>query len=50
MSYFINLDSQLEKAKVIIELQEQLPVETLFNNDFIAAPTILYKVLRDYLL
>lgn len=62
-SNFIELEPQLEKAKVISGLKDALLVETLFNEDIIAGPTImvgptmdtlcsmiLHKVLHDYLL
>ena len=50
LSLYINLEPQLSKAEVIAGLKEALPAEILFHNDVINGPTILFKILRDYLL
>lgn len=50
LSLYLNMEPQLPKEDVISGLQEALPVETLFNFDVISGPTILFKVLRDYML
>lgn len=49
LSLYMNMTPQPEKGQIISGLQDALPVETLFHHDIIRGPTVLYKVLRDYL-
>lgn len=47
---YINMDPKLPKLEVIRSLQYCLPFNTLFHTDIISEPTVLFKILRDYML
>lgn len=50
LSAHINIDAQTEKGEVIQSPPKPFNVETLFHIDIISVPTVLFKVLRNYLL
>lgn len=49
LEFYVNRDPQLSNKECIEGLQEDLPVELLYSEDVIRAPTILFRLLRDYI-
>ena len=49
MELYINEDPQPPNVECITSLREDLPPEVLYSNEVIKGPTMLFRILRDYL-